>query len=436
MIDALAAQGELENTLFVYTSDNGFFHGEHRVRGQDARLRAVDPGAAGDPRPRGAGRRRRSTTWPSTPTSRRRSSSRPAPAPGLTMDGRSLLPAGREHPSAETGPRDPDRDALLLGGEDRPLRLRRAHAHGRARAVRPRQRPVRAPEPARRPRLRPLRRARGPARRRSATARAGSCGTKPKLKLKLRTREGRVSAAAGRGLELKGRDAKLLGNVQLHRRRPQRGQRRSKPFKVQARQAEARKEDRGARDRRADDGRRITLDERVSAASSAGPPARCGLAALPARLALLGEGADPLAEVLGGEARLRSSTSSRLLLGGEARETTPGSRSRACCRARRVGRWRLSRLASSTAAASSSSSGNDLVDEPDPLGPLGIDVAAGEEQLLGPRDADHVDEAPPARCARRSARAAPAASRAWRRRRRPAGRSAPRARARRRGSGR
>ena len=25
------AEGELDNTLIVYTSDNGFFHGEHRV---------------------------------------------------------------------------------------------------------------------------------------------------------------------------------------------------------------------------------------------------------------------------------------------------------------------------------------------------------------------------------------------------------------------
>ncbi|HYI99475.1 MAG TPA: sulfatase [Thermoleophilaceae bacterium] len=31
VLSALVASGELENTLFVYTSDNGFFHGEHRV---------------------------------------------------------------------------------------------------------------------------------------------------------------------------------------------------------------------------------------------------------------------------------------------------------------------------------------------------------------------------------------------------------------------
>ncbi len=31
IVAALAAAGELDDTLFVYTSDNGFFHGEHRV---------------------------------------------------------------------------------------------------------------------------------------------------------------------------------------------------------------------------------------------------------------------------------------------------------------------------------------------------------------------------------------------------------------------
>ncbi|HEV8239708.1 MAG TPA: sulfatase [Thermoanaerobaculia bacterium] len=32
LVDALAETGELDRTLFVFTSDNGFFHGEHRIR--------------------------------------------------------------------------------------------------------------------------------------------------------------------------------------------------------------------------------------------------------------------------------------------------------------------------------------------------------------------------------------------------------------------
>jgi len=38
IVDELRAQGELENTVIVYTSDNGFFHGEHRIRGGKARV--------------------------------------------------------------------------------------------------------------------------------------------------------------------------------------------------------------------------------------------------------------------------------------------------------------------------------------------------------------------------------------------------------------
>jgi arylsulfatase A-like enzyme len=38
ILDALARSGELADTLFIYTSDNGFFHGEHRIPGGKHRL--------------------------------------------------------------------------------------------------------------------------------------------------------------------------------------------------------------------------------------------------------------------------------------------------------------------------------------------------------------------------------------------------------------
>ena len=88
------ARGELEDTLIVFTSDNGFMHGEHRVpAGKRAALRAVDPRAAADARsgrPARAARRRGS---PPTSTSRRRCSTRPARRAPWTPDGVSLLGA-------------------------------------------------------------------------------------------------------------------------------------------------------------------------------------------------------------------------------------------------------------------------------------------------------------------------------------------------------
>ena len=38
IIDALRQAGELENTLVIFTSDNGFFHGEHRISSGKAQV--------------------------------------------------------------------------------------------------------------------------------------------------------------------------------------------------------------------------------------------------------------------------------------------------------------------------------------------------------------------------------------------------------------
>ena len=79
ILEALERQGELDNTLLVFTSDNGFFAGEHRVRmgknrvyEEAIRVPLVIRGP-GMPAGRDGRRARRST-----PTSRRRSSTPPA----------------------------------------------------------------------------------------------------------------------------------------------------------------------------------------------------------------------------------------------------------------------------------------------------------------------------------------------------------------------
>ena len=52
MVEALRRSGELDNTVFVFTADNGFFQGEHRVpRRQGQAVRALGAGARADARP-------------------------------------------------------------------------------------------------------------------------------------------------------------------------------------------------------------------------------------------------------------------------------------------------------------------------------------------------------------------------------------------------
>jgi len=102
VIAALTRSGELQNTLIIYTSDNGFFHGEHRVR--SSKILPYEPGLRVPLAMRG----------PGVPVNKRLTQmvgnidyaptilDAARAQPGRLLDGRSLLELTRD-PSLETG---------------------------------------------------------------------------------------------------------------------------------------------------------------------------------------------------------------------------------------------------------------------------------------------------------------------------------------------
>jgi len=93
VVDALRATGELDDTLIVFTSDNGFFHGEHRV--PYGKVMVYEPSIRvplimrGPGVPAGARRRQLVTNADLAPTILEAAGARPA---GRVPDGRSLFP--------------------------------------------------------------------------------------------------------------------------------------------------------------------------------------------------------------------------------------------------------------------------------------------------------------------------------------------------------
>jgi N-acetylglucosamine-6-sulfatase len=92
VVEALRAAGELERTLIVFTSDNGFFHGEHRI--PNGKVMVYEPSIRvplilrGPGVPRGERRRQLVTNADLAPTILEAASARP----GLVQDGLSLFP--------------------------------------------------------------------------------------------------------------------------------------------------------------------------------------------------------------------------------------------------------------------------------------------------------------------------------------------------------
>jgi arylsulfatase A-like enzyme len=102
VIAALAATGELSNTLIVYTSDNGFFYGEHRVPQSKQRLYEesirVPLQMRGPGIPQGVAINGLSINADLAPTIVDAANA----TPGMTMDGRSLIPV-TQNPSLAQG---------------------------------------------------------------------------------------------------------------------------------------------------------------------------------------------------------------------------------------------------------------------------------------------------------------------------------------------
>ncbi len=113
VVDALRASGELDHTLVIYTSDNGYFHGEHRI--PDGKMRPYEESIRVPLQMRGPGIPRGVKIAPPvinadlapTIVDAANADAR------LTMDGRSLLPV-ITHPAS-------DRDRQLLIEEPGPL---------------------------------------------------------------------------------------------------------------------------------------------------------------------------------------------------------------------------------------------------------------------------------------------------------------------------
>jgi N-acetylglucosamine-6-sulfatase len=102
VIQTLRASGELSNTYVIFTSDNGFFHGEHRVPTGKTRIYEesirVPLLMRGPGIPRGVEVRDLAINADLAPTIVAATGANP----GVQMDGQSLLPAA-EHPGVERG---------------------------------------------------------------------------------------------------------------------------------------------------------------------------------------------------------------------------------------------------------------------------------------------------------------------------------------------
>ena len=133
VVDALKRNRQLDNTLIIYTSDNGFFHGEHRIRFGKRNIYEesirVPLLMRGPGIPAGVTIPDLSINADLAPTIVDVADA----TPGLVMDGRSLIPVAQQ-PGTRAGTRALDRGAWLQGDPNRALHVRGAQ-HRRAGAL-------------------------------------------------------------------------------------------------------------------------------------------------------------------------------------------------------------------------------------------------------------------------------------------------------------
>ena len=130
IVDALRAKRALRNTVLIYTSDNGYFHGEHRIPKDKQHIYEesirVPLLMRGPGIPQGVRIGRLAINADLAPTIVDLANA----DAGLSMDGRSLIPVAR-HPAIGRGRAAPDRGAELRGDPDRALHVRRASTPAR-----------------------------------------------------------------------------------------------------------------------------------------------------------------------------------------------------------------------------------------------------------------------------------------------------------------
>ena len=221
IVGALRSSGELDDTLIMFTSDNGFFHGEHRV--PNGKLLVYEPSIRlpllmrGPGVPEGAVRRQLVTNADLSPTILDAAGARP----GRPQDGRSLFDL-LDDPGAQWG-----RELLIEGGTNQGLTFTALrnyrwkyveHTTGEVELYDLERDPDELVSLHADPAFAPLR-AELAARLAALRACAGtSCGAKPALRLDAARRQCRFTAA------VRGADARRVEHVEFAvRRRPRPG---------------------------------------------------------------------------------------------------------------------------------------------------------------------------------------------------------------------